>query len=480
MRHGMLLCLACLPLLGCGARPAGTGPQEVRVAAAADLKFAFEDVARAFEKAHPDVRVKATYGSSGNFFAQLSERAPFDLFLSANVEYPRRLAEKGLGDSRFVYAIGHLVVWVPRASPLDVEKQGVQALLDPAVKKVAIANPRHAPYGRAAEAALKKLGVYDKLKDRLVLGENIAQTAQLAETGAADAGVLAHSLVMAPALRDKGRYWPVPLDAHPRLEQGGIVLEWAQDRKAPRPARLPDRRRGAGRPEAFRVPLARGVTVDAAAVLVTLKLALCTTGVLLVIGLPLGWWLATTRWRGRFLVEAVVALPLVLPPTVLGFYVLLATGPNGPLGAGWLALTGERLAFSFPGILAGSVLFNLPFAVRPFAAAFAGVDRRLVEASWCLGASRLATFFRVVLPLSWPGVLAGLVLTFAHSVGEFGVVLMVGGNIPGVTRTLSIALYDDVQALDYASAGRTALALVAFSFVVLCLTHALVRRGPLP
>src|SRR5262249_4923161 len=152
--------------------------------------------------------------------------------------------------------------------------------------------------------------------------------------------------------------------------------------------------------------------------------------------------------RGKVLVEAVVALPLVLPPTVLGFYVLAATGPNGAVGQGYAALTGGRLPFTFEGVLLGSVLFNLPFAVRPFAAAFAAVDRRLVEASWCLGVSKLGTFVRVILPLAWPGVLAGLALTFAHTVGEFGVVLMVGGNVPGVTRTLSVAVYDDVQALD--------------------------------
>ncbi len=219
------------------------------------------------------------------------------------------------------------------------------------------------------------------------------------------------------------------------------------------------------------------MSVDWTAFGVTLKLAACTTGVLLVLGLPLAWWLATARARGKFLVEAVVALPLVLPPTVLGFYVLTALGPSGVVGRGYGWLGGGRLPFTFPGILAGSVLFNLPFAVRPFAAAFAAVDRRLVEASWCLGVSRLATFGRVVLPLAWPGVLTGLVLTFAHSVGEFGVVLMVGGNIPGVTRTLSVAIYDDVQALDYAAAGRTSLVLVAFAFAALALTHALQRRA---
>ncbi len=217
--------------------------------------------------------------------------------------------------------------------------------------------------------------------------------------------------------------------------------------------------------------------MDWTAAWVTAKLAAWTTGILFALGLPLAYWLATTRWRGRFLVEAAVALPLVLPPTVLGFYVLMATGPHSPLGRAYESLTGGRLPFTFAGILAGSVLFNLPFAVRPFAAAFAAVDRRLVEASWCLGVSRLGTFLRVVVPLSWPGLLAGLALTFAHTVGEFGVVLMVGGNVPGVTRTLSVAVYDDVQALDYEAAGRTALALLAFALVVLGLTHGLQRRA---
>lgn len=218
--------------------------------------------------------------------------------------------------------------------------------------------------------------------------------------------------------------------------------------------------------------------MDWPALWVTTKLAVWTTGVLLVLGLPLAYWLASTGWRGKFLVEAVVALPLLLPPTVVGFYVLMATGPNSPIGQAIAFVTGGQLPFTFAGMVAASVLFNVPFAVRPFAAAFAGVDRKLVEASWCLGVSRLATFRRIVLRLSWPGILAGMVLTFAHTVGEFGVVLMVGGNIPGVTRTLSMAIYDDVQALNYERAGQTALVLVAFSLSVLCVVHALVRRVP--
>lgn len=216
--------------------------------------------------------------------------------------------------------------------------------------------------------------------------------------------------------------------------------------------------------------------MDWTAIWLTLRLAACTTVILLVLGLPLAYWLASTRFRGKFLIEAAVALPIILPPSVVGFYILWGTGPRSPIGTAYQSVTGGMLPFSFAGILLASVLFNIPFAVRPFASAFAGVNRRLVEASCCLGASRLQTFFCVVLPLSWTGVLTGVVLTFAHTVGEFGVVLMVGGNIPGVTRTISIAIYDDVQALDYAAAHVTALTLLAFAFVTLCVTYALQRR----
>jgi molybdate transport system permease protein len=216
--------------------------------------------------------------------------------------------------------------------------------------------------------------------------------------------------------------------------------------------------------------------MDWTAIWLTLRLAACTTAILFAIGLPLAYWLATTRFRGKFVVEALIALPVILPPTVVGFYILYATGSRSPIGQAYESVTGGTLPFSFAGILLASVLFNVPFAVRPFASSFAAVDHRLVEASWCLGVSRLETFLRVVFPLSWTGVLTGLVLTFAHTVGEFGVVLMVGGNIPGVTRTISIVIYDDVQSLDYASAHQTALALLAFAFGTLCVTYALQRR----
>jgi len=209
----------------------------------------------------------------------------------------------------------------------------------------------------------------------------------------------------------------------------------------------------------------------------TLRLAVLVAGVLVLIGLPLAYWIAFSPWRWKFLVEAVVALPIVLPPTVLGFYVLVALGPRGPLGRWWLSLTGHTLAFTFTGLVVGSIIYSLPFAVQPFAASFAGVDRRLLAASATLGASRWRTFFGVILPLSAHGLVTGVALSLAHTMGEFGVVLMVGGNIPGVTRTVSIDIYDKVQAVDYAGANQTALVLLLISFFVLALVYGLNRRG---
>ena len=216
--------------------------------------------------------------------------------------------------------------------------------------------------------------------------------------------------------------------------------------------------------------------MDWRAIVLTLQLAFVVCVILMAIGMPIASWLSFTRWRWKFFVESVVALPLVLPPTVLGFYVLVAIGANSPLGRWYQSLRGHGLPFTFEGLVLASVIYSLPFAVQPMTASFSQVDRNLVNASSILGASRLRTFFRIVLPLSIGGVITGLVLSFAHTLGEFGVVLMVGGNIPGATRTVSISIYDHVQALDYTNANHMALLLMAFSFVTLSITYALNRR----
>jgi molybdate transport system permease protein len=196
----------------------------------------------------------------------------------------------------------------------------------------------------------------------------------------------------------------------------------------------------------------------------------------LIIGLPIAYWLTYSKWRWKFLIESIVALPLVLPPTVLGFYILIAIGPHSPIGRFYTDLVGHPLPFSFQGLLLASILYSLPFAVQPFATAFEQVDRKLIEASWALGLSKLKTFFKLIMPLSTAGLITGMVLSFAHTLGEFGVVLMVGGNIEGVTRTVSIEIYDDVQALNYVAAAKTSALLLLVSYAVLLLVYAMNRR----
>lgn len=219
------------------------------------------------------------------------------------------------------------------------------------------------------------------------------------------------------------------------------------------------------------------MAIDWQTLWLTLQLAFTVSVLLLALALPVSYWIAFSRRRWKFLIEALVALPIVLPPTVLGFYVLVALGPRSPLGRWWISLTGHTLAFTFTGLVIGSILYSLPFAVQPIAASFSAVDRRFIAASATLGASPLRTFFRVIAPLSMPGLITGAVLSFAHTMGEFGVVLMVGGNIPGVTRTVSIDIYDRVQASDFAGANETALVLLALCFVLLAIVYGMNRRA---
>jgi molybdate transport system substrate-binding protein len=204
------------------------------IAAAADLRYALDELMTGFKAGHPDVSITVSYGSSGNFYAQLANGAPFDLFLSADVEYPRRLVEAGIAepDSVFHYAAGRLAVWVPASSPIDVARLGMLSLTADSVAHVAIANPEHAPYGRAAEAAMRSAGVLEQVRPKLVFGENISQTLQFIQSGAADAGVVAVSLAVAPQVSGSGRYWIVPADAHPRIEQAGAIMRAAKNRSA--------------------------------------------------------------------------------------------------------------------------------------------------------------------------------------------------------------------------------------------------------
>jgi molybdate transport system substrate-binding protein len=222
-----LAVLALVAAAGCGPSHEGGRPS-IRIAAASDLNAALGELIARFSASHA-VDVAASYGSSGTFYAQITNEAPFDLFLSADIDYPRRLAERGLTmkGSEFTYAVGRLVLWVRSSAPLDVS-QGLRVLADRTITRVAIANPDHAPYGRAAVAALKSAGVYDAVSGKLALGENVAQAMQFAQSGAADAGIVAMSLAMAPGARKDGRFFEIPIDSYPRIEQGGTILKWAK------------------------------------------------------------------------------------------------------------------------------------------------------------------------------------------------------------------------------------------------------------
>ena len=219
------------------------------------------------------------------------------------------------------------------------------------------------------------------------------------------------------------------------------------------------------------------VGLDLTPVWLTLKLAAVTTVILLLVGTPLSWWLAHTRNRWSAVVEAIVALPLVLPPTVLGFYLLLALGANGFLGAPWQAMTGSSLTFTFTGLVIASVLYSLPFVVQPLQNAFTAIGRKPLEVAWCLRASRLDTFFNVMLPLAKRGYITAAVLGFTHTMGEFGVVLMVGGSIPGETQVLSIAIYEHVEVMDYSTAHYLSAGLLIFTFIVLLVVYMLNRNS---
>lgn len=216
-----LLLIALLLFFGCSALA-----DDLNVAAAADLNFAMKDLAADFQARTGNV-VRVSFGSSGNFYAQIKSGAPFDVFLSADLSYPQQLEQEGkiVPGSIYVYAIGKIVVWAPNTARFDVTKLGLNSLLDPSVQQIAIANPRHAPYGRAAEAAIRHAGIYDRVAKCLVFGENIAQTSHFVETGNADAGIIAFSIALSPEMRAKGRYWLVPLDWYPPLQQGAAIVK---------------------------------------------------------------------------------------------------------------------------------------------------------------------------------------------------------------------------------------------------------------
>lgn len=223
---------ACAAILGMGGLVSASG-EELTIAAASDLNFAFKEIVSDFEKA-TGTHVRLSLGSSGNFFSQIQHGAPYDLYFSADIRYPQKLEQTGhaVPGSLYKYAVGRIVVWTPQSSSVPVSQAGMDALLAPSIKKIAIANPKHAPYGRAAVAAMEHFKIYDRVKEKLVLGENISQAAQFVESGAADIGIVALSLALAPAMKEAGRYWEIPAASHPALEQGAVIVAGTKQQQA--------------------------------------------------------------------------------------------------------------------------------------------------------------------------------------------------------------------------------------------------------
>lgn len=455
------------------------------VAVAANFKEVQDEIAASFTE-RTGVPVESVGGSTGKLYAQICNGSPFHVFLAADEEHPRRLESEGLAvpATRTTYALGRLALMSSRP---DIEPDEA-TLRGDAYRHLAIANPDLAPYGLAARQALQRLGIWDAVRSRVVLGESIGQAYQFVHTGNAELALVAYAQVS----RDSdARYWLVPAELHDPIRQQAVVL----NTETPHPSARayvefllsPEavaimKSAGYARETAFTGPVEHAPVhgFDWRPIGVTLRLAFVTTTLLLLVGTPLAWWLARgpQSWV-RSAIEALVALPLVLPPTVLGFYLLVLLGPDGPVGRPWEALGGPRLVFSFPGLVIGSMLFSLPFVVQPLQNAFIGVGTRPLEVAAMLRAGPMDRFFTVALPLSRQGILTAATLGFAHTLGEFGVVLMIGGSIPGRTQVISIAIYDRVESLEYAQAHLLSAGMLALSFAVLLAMIRVHRRAPM-
>ncbi|WP_380052446.1 molybdate ABC transporter permease subunit [Falsihalocynthiibacter sp. SS001] len=461
MRNGRRWLGAVLAVLG-AAQTAFA--DEVSVAVASNFAKPLAYLAQTFEE-ETGHSVAIASGSSGKIFAQIEQGAPFDIFLSADQLRPQRLAEER-NTKVAAYAQGRLAMVSRRDAPPISQA------------RIGIAEPALAPYGVAAERALASLG-YDLSELDIITGQSVANVASFLQSGNIDVGFLAYSQAF-----PSPEYITKVID-DPTLTQSMVLLsetdaalaffEYLQSEKVRR--ELPSLGYLAPSSETSALmPLPELQTSLWPSIRLSLQLASLTTLILLIFGIPLAWWLTVTRSRFRAVVETITALPLVVPPTVLGFYLLVMFAPDTPIGKFWVQVTGETLTFSFAGLLIASILYSLPFAIQPLHTGFQAVGRSTIEVAQTMGASRISMFKNVILPLSRRGVLTAAVLSFAHTIGEFGVVLMVGGNLPGKTRVISIEIFNRVEVLDYRSAHLLAGGLLIFSFIALLMIYSINGR----
>lgn len=438
--------------------------ERLTVAVASNFAEPFIQISAPFTAATGH-EITVVSGATGKLFAQVQQGAPFDLFLAADHTRPALLAQEARQIAP--YAQGRLA---------KVVRQGAPPIT---AARIALADPDLAPYGAAALLSLREAGQDIETLD-IIFGQSVANVANFLLTGNVDIGFVAASQVFPSPDFSTEIIDSLALTQSMVLLSDGAAaqalftyLQSAQVRQM-----LPDL--GYLAPQ-IAPPAQTFAKPDLAtlwpSIWLSLHLASLTTLILLVIGTPLAWWLTVTQSRLRAVVETVTALPLVVPPTVLGFYLLVLFAPQTGLGAFWVRLTGETLTFSFSGLVVASVLYSLPFAVQPLHTGFQAVGRETIEAAQSMGAARISLFLRVILPLSRRGVLTAAVLSFAHTIGEFGVVLMVGGNLPGKTRVISIEIFNRVELLDYRAAHYLAGGLLGFSFVALLLIYTLNGAG---
>jgi molybdate transport system permease protein len=436
--------------------------ERITVAVASNFAEPFAEIAAQFTKTTQH-EVVVVSGATGKLYAQVQQGAPFDLFLAADHKRPALLMAQDATRRLAPYAQGRLA---------KVVRQDAPKL---SVARIAIADPQLAPYGAAALVSLRDSG-QDIEKLDIIYGQSVANVANFLLTGNVDVGFVAASQVFpSPAFSTE------TIDSNALTQSMVLLSERAAAQALFAYLQSNDVRKML--PEmGYLAPHSTPVTQNTQkpefatlwpSIRLSLQLASLTTLILLLIGTPLAWWLTVTQSRLRPVVETVTALPLVVPPTVLGFYLLVLFAPQTGLGAFWVRLTGETLTFSFSGLVVASVLYSLPFAVQPLHTGFQSVGRETIEAAQTMGASRLSLFWRVILPLSRRGVLTATVLSFAHTIGEFGVVLMVGGNLPGKTRVISIEIFNRVELLDYRAAHYLAGGLLGFSFVALLAIYTL-------
>jgi molybdate transport system permease protein len=472
--------LAAVALILMAAQPAAVRAGEALVAVATNFLEPARRIAKQFEK-DSGHRITLAGGSSGKLAAQILHGAPFDVFLSADQERVGLLVERhaAVADSRFTYARGQLALWSADKLPLTGDHLGSLKLA--AGERMAIANARLAPYGLAAEQALKAAGLLDLLRPQLVYGENIGQTFSVVATGNARAGLVALSQVMSLPDAARGNWIGVPDDMHEPIRQdAALTVRGKFKRGGQGIPGLPQGPAGAAHHGGTGIRGGCTMTAEAvSAIWLTLQLGLVSVALLLVVSVPLAWWLAFTCSPWRTPVETLTTLPLVLPPTVLGFYLLILLGPAGWLGKWWVEVTGTTLTFSFAGLVIASMVHTLPFVVQPMKQAFQDMGTGPLEDAATLGAGPVDRVWSVGLPLARRGIVTAAVLGFAHVLGEFGVVLMVGGNIPGQTKVISIAIYESVETLDYTTAHWLSAGLLVVSFLVLFAVFAVNRSMPL-